>query len=108
MPGGEDVSEPQGSFFHLGYLLNKFPRVPFPVSVLNPTQNKELAVYARIFPNVYASGHWWFENIAEDIEINLYQRFKVCPHKKLIGQYSDAYTSELIGAKMDMYAALPK
>jgi len=103
VPGGEDLPEPQSSLIGLEYLLNKYPQVKFPISVLSPTQDRELATYARIFSNVYASGHWWFENTFESIKTNLTSRLKLAPHKKLIGQYSDAYISELIEAKIDMY-----
>jgi len=103
VPGGEDVFQPNGSLLGLVYILKKYPNVKFPISVLSATEDKELAVYARIFPNVYASGHWWFENTYESIKTNLKNRLKLSPHKKMLGQYSDAYTSELIGAKIDMY-----
>jgi glucuronate isomerase len=103
VPGGTDIFQPNGSLLGLKYLLNKYPNVKFPISVLSSNQDKELAVYARIFPNVYASGHWWFENTYESIELTLKNRLKIAPYTKLIGQYSDAYTTELIEAKLDMY-----
>jgi glucuronate isomerase len=103
IPGGEDVFQTNGSLLGLKYLLNKYSDVKFPISVLSSNQDKELAVYARIFPNVYASSHWWFENTYESIKSNLKNRLKLTPHTKLIGQYSDAYTTELIEAKLDMY-----
>ncbi len=103
VPGGKDVFQPDGNLLGLKYILNKYPKVNFPVSVLSPAEDKELAVYARIFPNVYASGHWWFENTYESIKTNLKNRLRIAPHKKMIGQYSDAYTVELIEAKIDMY-----
>ena len=103
VPGGRDAFQTNGSLLGLKYLLNKYPRVKFPISVLSSTEDKELAVYSRIFPNVYASGHWWFENTYESIKGSLKNRLKLTPYTKLIGQYSDAYTTELIEAKMDMY-----
>ena len=103
IPGGEDVCQPNGSLLGLKYLINRYPSVKFPISVLSSTEDKELAVYARIFPNVYASGHWWFENTYESIKSNLKNRLKLAPYTKFIGQYSDAYTIELIEAKLDMH-----
>ncbi len=103
VPGGKDVFWPDGNLLGLKYLLNKYPKVKFPISVLSFTEDKELAVYARIFPNVYASGHWWFENTFESIKTNLKNRLRLVPHQKMIGQYSDAYTLELIETKIDMY-----
>jgi glucuronate isomerase len=103
VPGGKDVLQPNGNLLGLKYILNKYPKVKFPISVLSPIEDKELAIYARIFPNVYASGHWWFENTYESIRANLKNRLRLAPHTKMIGQYSDAYTLELIEAKIDMY-----
>lgn len=103
VPGGKDVFQPDGNLLGLKYILNKYPKVNFPISVLSSTKDKELAVYARIFPNVYASGHWWFENTYESIKTNLKNRLRIAPHTKMLGQYSDAYTAELIEAKIDMY-----
>ncbi len=103
VPGGKDVFQTNGNLFGLKYLLNKYPKVNFPISVLSSNQDKELAVYARIFPNVYASGHWWFENTYESIKTNLKNRLRLAPHTKMLGQYSDAYTTELIEAKIGMY-----
>ncbi|MDD5454684.1 MAG: glucuronate isomerase [Candidatus Ratteibacteria bacterium] len=103
IPGGKDIFQPNGTLLGLKYILNKYSKVNYPISVLSSNEDKELAVYARIFPNVYASGHWWFENTYESVKINLKNRLSLTPYTKMIGQYSDAYTAELIGAKIDMY-----
>jgi len=85
------------------YLLNNFPQVNFPISILSSTQSQKLAEYARDFRNVYASGHWWFTNTEKEIENSLNIRLELSPYTKHLGYYSDAYTMELIWAKIDMY-----
>jgi len=103
VPDGCDVSDPMTSISGLNYLFNRYPGVDFPLSILSPTSMQELAEYARIFPNVRASGHWWFGNTNARIENELAIRLSVAPHTKLLGQYSDAYTMEFIDPKMEMY-----
>jgi glucuronate isomerase len=103
VPEGKDKSEPVSSLDGLLYLLNSYQDVNFPISVVSPTQSQELAECARIFQNVYASGHWWYTNTEKEIENSLAIRLELAPHLKHIGQYSDAYTMELIWPKYDMY-----
>jgi glucuronate isomerase len=103
VPEGKDKSEPVSSLDGLLYLLNTYQDVNFPISVVSPTQSQELAECARIFRNVYASGHWWYTNTEKEIENSLTIRLELAPHLKHIGQYSDAYTMELIWPKYDMY-----
>ena len=100
---GRDKSEPVSSLDGLLYLLNTYHDVNFPISVVSQTQSQELAECARIFRNVYASGHWWYTNTEKEIENSLAIRLELSPHLKHIGQYSDAYTMELIWPKYDMY-----
>jgi glucuronate isomerase len=103
VPGGCDQSDPVSSLNNLLYLLNNFPNINFPISILSSTQSQELAEYARDFRNVYASGHWWFTNTVKGIEDSLNIRLELSPYTKHFGYYSDAYTMELIWAKLDMY-----
>ena len=101
--GGRDLSDPTTSLGSLAYILNNYPEVNFLISVINQTQSQELAEYARIFPNVYASGHWWYGGTERKIEQSLIERLELSPYVKHIGQYSDAYTMEFIWPKIDMY-----
>ena len=103
VPGGCDQSDPVSSLGSLLYLLNGFPDINFPISILSSTQSQELAEYARDFRNVYASGHWWFTNTVKGIEDSLNIRLELSPYTKHLGFYSDAYTMELIWAKTDTY-----
>jgi glucuronate isomerase len=103
VPEGRDKSEPVSSLDGILYLLNTYSNVIFPISVVSQTQSQELAECARIFRNVYASGHWWYTNTEKEIENSLALRLELSPHLKHIGQYSDAYTLELIWPKYDMY-----
>jgi glucuronate isomerase len=84
-------------------LFNAFPEVTFCVSVLASSQNQELASYAWIFPNVIASGHWWYSNVPSLIEADLRLRLEAVPKVKLIGYYSDAYKLEFVLPKFNMY-----
>jgi glucuronate isomerase len=103
IPEGRDKSEPVSNLDGLLYLLNTYQDVNFPISVVSPTQSQELAECARIFRNVYASGHWWYANTEKEIEDSLATRLELSPHRKHLGQYSDAYILELIWPKYDMY-----
>jgi glucuronate isomerase len=103
VPGGRDKSEPVSSLDGLLYMLNTYHDLSFPISVVSQTQSQELAECARIFRNAYASGHWWYTNTEKEIENSLAIRLELAPHSKHLGQYSDAYTMELIWPKYDMY-----
>ena len=71
--------------------------------MLTSGQNQELASYAWIFPNVIASGHWWYSNVPAYIESDLRARLEAVPKMKLIGYYSDAYKLEFVLPKFNMY-----
>jgi len=103
VPEGGDFSRADLSLLSIADLFNDHPDVIFPVSVVSFTNDQELAEFARLFDNVYASGHWWFTNTESAIETALKKRLEISPHKKHIGYYSDAYTMELIWAKFDFY-----
>ena len=72
-------------------LLNAFPQVTFPVSVLAQTSNQELVSHSWIFPNVVTNGHWWYSNIPAYIELDCRSRLQAVPATKQIGYYSDMY-----------------
>jgi len=103
VPEGGDFSRANTSLLDIADIFNDNPEVIFPLSVVSFTNDQELAEFARLFDNVYASGHWWFTNTESAIESSLKKRLEVSPYKKHIGYYSDAYTMELIWAKFDFY-----
>ncbi|MDY6985608.1 MAG: glucuronate isomerase [Candidatus Thermoplasmatota archaeon] len=103
VPEGGDFSRANTSLLNIADIFNDNPEVIFPLSIVSFTNDQELAEFARVFANVYASGHWWFTNTESAIEGSLKKRLEVSPYKKHIGYYSDAYTMELIWAKFDFY-----
>jgi glucuronate isomerase len=100
---GQDLYDSRVSLIQYRQLLNAFPQVKFPISVLASVTNQELASYAWIFPNVFTSGHWWYSNAPSFIERDLSARLEAVPGNKQIGYYSDAYKLEFIWPKFRMY-----
>ena len=87
-------------------LLNRFPSVQFPISVLASVTNQELVDYAWIFPNVVTHGHWWYSNTPSWIARDLAARLEAIPANKQIGYYSDMYKLEFALPKFAMYKRL--
>ena len=100
---GQDLYDSRWSMIQYADLLNTFPNVKFPISVLASVSNQELVDYAWIFPNVIAHGHWWYSNTPSYIRHDLQARLDAVPRGKLIGYYSDAYKLEFILPKYRMY-----
>lgn len=100
---GQDLFDKRVSLIQYQDLLNAFPRVKFPISVLGQTSNQELVSYAWIFPNVVTNGHWWYSNIPSYIELDTRSRLEAVPRTKQIGYYSDMYKLEFGLPKFRMY-----
>jgi len=100
---GQDLYDSRVSLIQYKELLNSFPQVTFPVSVLASVTNQELVSYAWIFPNVVTSGHWWYSNTPAFIEHDLASRLEAVPRSKQIGYYSDMYKLEFALPKFAMY-----
>ncbi len=100
---GQDLYDSRVSLIQYRELLNAFPQVTFPISVLASVTNQELTSFAWIFPNVIASGHWWYSNTPAFIEHDLAARLEAIPRSKQIGYYSDMYKLEFGFAKFKMY-----
>jgi glucuronate isomerase len=100
---GQDLFDQRTSLHQYAELFNAFPQVTFCVSVLSSNQNQELVSYSWIFPNVVASGHWWYSNIPAYIEQDCRARLQAVPRTKLLGYYSDAYKLEFVLPKFNMY-----
>lgn len=100
---GKDLYDSRVSLIQYRELLNAFPRVTFPISVLASVTNQELASYAWIFPNVVTHGHWWYSNTPSVIERDLSARLEAVPRTKQIGYYSDMYKLEFALPKFRMY-----
>lgn len=100
---GQDLYDKRVSLIQYKSLLNAFPQVTFPISVLSETSNQELVSYAWIFPNVVPNGHWWYSNIPVFIERDTRARLQAVPQTKQIGYYSDMYKLEFALPKFAMY-----
>ena len=100
---GQDLYDSRVSLIQYQELLNAFPTVTFPISVLASVTNQELASYAWIFPNVVTHGHWWYSNTPTFIEHDTAARLEAVPQTKQIGYYSDMYKLEFALPKFRMY-----
>lgn len=100
---GMDLYDSRVSLIQYKELLNAFPQVTFPISVLASVTNQELASYSWIFPNVVTNGHWWYSNTPTFIEHDSAARMEAVPRTKQIGYYSDMYKLEFALPKFAMY-----
>ncbi len=100
---GQDLYDSRVSLIQYREMLNAFPNVKFPISVLASVTNQELVSYAWIFPNVITSGHWWYSNTPSFIARDCAARLEAVPQTKQIAYYSDAYKLEFVWPKFDMY-----
>jgi len=100
---GQDLYDKRVSLIQYKEILNAFPQVTFPISVLTHMSNQELVSYAWIFPNVVTHGHWWYSNIPTYIEADTRSRMEAVPRNKQIGYYSDMYKLEFALPKFRMY-----
>jgi glucuronate isomerase len=100
---GMDLYDSRVSLIQYRELLNAFPQVVFPISVLASVTNQELTSYAWIFPNVVTNGHWWYSNTPTFIEHDAACRLEAVPRTKQIGYYSDMYKLEFALPKFAMY-----
>jgi glucuronate isomerase len=100
---GRDLFDSRVSLIQYRELLNAFPTVVFPISVLASVTNQELTSYSWIFPNVVTHGHWWYSNTPSFIEHDTAARLEAVPRTKQIGYYSDMYKLEFGLPKFNMY-----
>jgi len=100
---GQDLYDSRVSLIQYKDLLNAFPDVTFPISVLASVTNQELVSYSWIFPNVVANGHWWYSNTPTFIQHDCAARLEAIPRTKQIGYYSDMYKMEFALPKFAMY-----
>ncbi len=100
---GQDLYDSRVSLIQYRDVLNAFPQVTFPISVLTHMSNQELVSYSWIFPNVVANGHWWYSNTPAFIEMDTKSRLEAIPRNKVIGYYSDMYKLEFALPKFRMY-----
>ncbi|HWL08717.1 MAG TPA: glucuronate isomerase [Planctomicrobium sp.] len=100
---GQDLYDTRVSLIQYKEILNAFPQVTFPISVLTHMSNQELVSYSWIFPNIVTNGHWWYSNTPAYIEMDTRSRLEAVPRNKQIGYYSDMYKLEFALPKFRMY-----
>ena len=100
---GQDLYDSRVSLIQYRELLNAFPQVTFPISVLASVTNQELVSYSWIFPNVVTNGHWWYSNTPSFITRDLTARLEAIPRNKQVGYYSDMYKLEFALPKFNMF-----
>jgi hypothetical protein len=93
--------------------LHNFPNARFDLMVASDVLTHEVAVLARQFPNIYASGYWWHNFFPATIEKTITMRMQIAPMTKFCSFLCDAYYVEWTYGKFQvvkkaMAAALGK
>ena len=89
------TSEMARAFHHFG-------NARFDLMMASDVLSHEVAVLARQFPNVYASGYWWHNFFPMTIEKIIGLRIQVAPMSKIGGFLCDAYYAEWTYAKLQV------
>jgi hypothetical protein len=74
----------------------------FDLMMASDVLSHDVAVLARQFPNVYASGYWWHNFFPMTIEKNVGLRVQVAPMTKVGGFLCDAYYAEWSYGKLQV------
>jgi len=100
---GYSISEFSSSIGkEISLLACRYPQVEF--LMLSATINlcQELAIVAKMCPNVYVMGYWWHCLYPTYIERMLSERLEILPANKIIGFFSDAYCVEWSYGKLSL------
>ncbi len=89
------TSEMARAFHHFG-------GARFDLMMASDVLAHEVAVLARQFPNVYASGYWWHNFFPMTIEKNIGLRVQIAPMCKVGGFLCDAYYAEWSYGKLQV------
>ena len=89
------TSEMAPAFHHFG-------GARFDLMMATDVLSHDVAVLARQFPNVYASGYWWHNFFPMTIEKNVGLRVQVAPMTKIGGFLCDAYYVEWSYGKLQV------
>src|SRR5262249_26038159 len=89
------TSEMAKAFHHFG-------DARFDLMMASDVLTHEVAVLARQFPNVYASGYWWHNFFPATIEKIIGLRLQVAPMTKFSGFLCDAYYVEWTYGKLQV------
>ncbi|HEV3163955.1 MAG TPA: hypothetical protein VGZ22_07970 [Isosphaeraceae bacterium] len=82
--------------------FHHFGNARFDIMMASDVLSHELAVVARQFPNVYASGYWWHNFFPATIEKIIGLRVQVAPMTKFTGFLCDAYYAEWSYGKLQV------
>ncbi len=83
-------------------VFHHFGRARFDLMMASDVHTHEVAVMARQFPNVYASGYWWHNFFPATIERIAGLRLQVAPMVKVGGFLCDAYYAEWTYGKLQV------
>jgi hypothetical protein len=82
--------------------FHQFGNARFDVMMASDVLSHEVAVVARQFPNVYASGYWWHNFFPPTIEKIVGLRMQVTPMTKFSGFLCDSYYAEWSYGKLQV------
>jgi hypothetical protein len=82
--------------------FHQFSGARFDIMMASDVLAHDVAVLARQFPNVYASGYWWHNFFPMTIEKNIGLRVQVAPMTKIGGFLCDAYYCEWTYGKLQV------
>ncbi|MBX6312251.1 MAG: hypothetical protein IRY99_04930 [Isosphaeraceae bacterium] len=82
--------------------FHQFGGIRFDLMMASDVLTHEVAVLARQFPNVYASGYWWHNFFPSTIERIVGLRMQVTPMTKFSGFLCDAYYAEWSYGKLQV------
>jgi hypothetical protein len=83
-------------------VFQHFSGARFDLMMASDPMAHDVAVLARQFPNVYASGYWWHNFFPMLIEKNVGLRVQVAPATKIGGFLCDAYYAEWSYGKLQV------
>jgi glucuronate isomerase len=83
-------------------VFHRFSGARFDVMMASDVMSHEVAVLARQFPNVYATGYWWHNFFPGTIEKIFGLRVQMAPMSKIGGFLCDAYYAEWTYGKLQL------
>lgn len=90
--GGDSIGECDIS--KLIKFANLHPELKIPFSILDSSKIHEAIVASRVTPNLYFSGHWWFNNIPSMIKQTTKMAVDLIGYDNFIHYYSDARVAD--------------
>ena len=101
--GGKSIPRFQPSWTSdLAKALHEFPHARFDLMMASDVLTHEVAVLARQFPNIYASGYWWHNFFPATISKIVEYRMQIAPMTKFSGFLCDAYYVEWTYGKLQV------